>query len=61
VQDAGRPPSGCRAVAPLLDDITAALRRCVNPALSRSAIHRCLQRHGLSARLALQEDPDRRL
>lgn len=31
-----------------LDDITEAMRRCVNPKLSRSAIHRCLQRHGIS-------------
>ena len=31
--------------------------RCVNPALSRSAIHRCLQRHGLSARLTPDKAP----
>ena len=31
-----------------LDDIVEAMRRCVNPKLSRSAIHRCLQRHGIS-------------
>ena len=31
-----------------LDDITEAMRRCVNPKLSRSAIHRCLQRHDIS-------------
>ena len=30
-----------------LDDIVEVMRRCVNPKLSRSAIHRCLQRHGL--------------
>jgi transposase-like protein len=40
-----------------LDDITEVLRRCVNPQLSRSAIHRCLQRHGLSARPSRQADP----
>jgi transposase InsO family protein len=34
-----------------LDDIVEAMRRCVNPKLSRSGIHRCLKRHGLSARL----------
>jgi hypothetical protein len=31
-----------------LDDLTEAMRRCVNPKLSRSAIHRCLKRHGIS-------------
>jgi transposase InsO family protein len=39
-----------RALALPLDDITEAMRRCVNPKLSRSAIHRCLQRHGISGR-----------
>lgn len=33
-----------------LDDIVEVMRRCLNPKLSRSAIHRCLKRHGLSAR-----------
>jgi transposase-like protein len=33
-----------------LDDIVEVMRRCVNDALSRSAIHRCLQRHGISQR-----------
>ena len=33
-----------------LDDIVEVVRRCVNAGLSRSAIHRCLQRHGISAR-----------
>jgi len=33
-----------------LDDIVEVMRRCVNPKLSRSAIHRCLKRHGVSAR-----------
>jgi transposase-like protein len=33
-----------------LDDIVEVMRRCVNARLSRSAIHRCLQRHGVSAR-----------
>lgn len=37
-----------------LDDITEVMRRCVNPELSRSAIFRCLKRHGLS-RLATAE------
>ena len=31
-----------------LDDIVEVMRRCVNDKLSRSAIHRCLQRHGVS-------------
>jgi transposase-like protein len=33
-----------------LDDITEVMRRCLNPKLSRSAIHRCLKRHGLNRR-----------
>ena len=33
-----------------LDDIVEVMRRCCNDALSRSAIHRCLQRHGISQR-----------
>jgi transposase InsO family protein len=33
-----------------LDDIVEVMHRCVNETLSRSAIHRALQRHGLSAR-----------
>jgi transposase-like protein len=33
-----------------LDDITEVMHRCVNAKLSRSAIHRCLKRHGISAR-----------
>jgi transposase-like protein len=33
-----------------LDDITEVMRRCVNAKLSRSAIHRCLVRHGLNRR-----------
>ena len=33
-----------------LDDITEVMQRCVNPNLSRSAIHRCLVRHGLNQR-----------
>jgi Integrase core domain len=40
-----------------LDDITEAMRRCVNPRLSRSAIHRCLQRHGISARRTADKAP----
>ncbi len=31
-----------------LDDLTEVMKRCVNETLSRSAIHRCLQRHGIS-------------
>ena len=33
-----------------LDDITEVMQRCVRKALSRSAIHRCLRRHGISKR-----------
>lgn len=33
-----------------LDDIVEVMRRCVNEKLSRSALHRCLQRHGISRR-----------
>jgi transposase InsO family protein len=33
-----------------LDDIVEVMRRCIRPELSRSAIHRCLQRHGISSR-----------
>lgn len=33
-----------------LDDIVEVMHRCCNDALSRSAIHRCLQRHGISHR-----------
>jgi transposase InsO family protein len=32
-----------------LDDLCEVIHRCVNPNLSRSAVHRCLKRHGLSA------------
>jgi transposase InsO family protein len=46
-----------RSLALPLDDILEAMRRCVNPQLSRSGIHRCLQRHGLSARLTPQQAP----
>ena len=33
-----------------LDDLVEVMRRCVNAELSRSAIHRCLVRHGLNRR-----------
>jgi transposase-like protein len=46
-----------RSLALPLDDIVEAMRRCLNPNLSRSAIHRCLKRHGLSARLTPQQAP----
>jgi transposase-like protein len=46
-----------RALALPLDDIVEAMRRCRNPALSRSAIHRCLKRHGLSARQRPEKAP----
>jgi transposase-like protein len=46
-----------RSLALPLDDILEAMRRCLNPKLSRSGIHRCLQRHGLSARLTPDKAP----
>jgi transposase InsO family protein len=46
-----------RSLALPLDDILEAMRRCLNPKLSRSGIHRCLQRHGLSARLTPPQTP----
>jgi Integrase core domain len=39
-----------------LDDIVEVMRRCINAKLSRSAIHRCLQRNGIS-RLAKPAKP----
>jgi transposase len=33
-----------------LDDITEVMRRCVRAGISRSAVHRCLVRHGLNKR-----------
>ena len=36
-----------------LDDVVEVMKRCVNQALSRSAIYRCLKRQGLSSRAAL--------
>lgn len=33
-----------------LNDIVEVMRRCLNPQLSRSAIYRCLRRHGLARR-----------
>jgi transposase InsO family protein len=46
-----------RRLALPLDDIVEAMRRCINPKLSRSGVHRCLQRHGLSARLTPEKAP----
>lgn len=39
-----------------LDDIVEVMHRCVNPKLSRSAIHRCLKRHGISGRSKAAKD-----
>jgi len=33
-----------------LDDVLEVMRRCLRADISRSALHRCLQRHGVSAR-----------
>jgi transposase InsO family protein len=46
-----------RALGLPLDDIVEAMRRCINPKLSRSAVHRCLQRHGISARRSPEKAP----
>ena len=46
-----------RSLALPLDDIVETMRRCLNPELSRSAIHRRLQRHGISARLTPDKAP----
>ncbi len=40
-----------------LDDITEVMRRCVDGTLSRSAIHRCLKRHGLNRRPRAERPP----
>lgn len=40
-----------------LDDVTEVMRRCVNAKLSRSAIHRCLKRHGLNRRPKPEKPP----
>ena len=40
-----------------LDDLVEVIKRCINPELSRSAIHRCLQRHGVSARPKKPAEP----
>ncbi len=39
-----------RSLGLSLDDITEVMRRCVDAKLTRSSIHRCLVRHGLSKR-----------
>jgi len=31
-----------------IDDIAEVMRRCIRPDISRSAVHRCLKRHGVS-------------
>ena len=45
-----------------LDDIVQVMQRCVNPTLSRSAIHRCMKRIGVAQRPqpAAQPSPSRR-
>ena len=46
-----------KSLALPLDDIVEVMRRCCNPKLSRSAIHRCLKRHGISARAKAPKPP----
>jgi transposase InsO family protein len=49
-----------RKLALPLDDLAEVMRRCVNAKLSRSSIHRCLARHGLSrAERPAQKQPGR--
>jgi transposase InsO family protein len=45
-----------RDVGLSLDDIVEVMKRCVNPKLSRSAIHRAMQRLGVAQRPVKQED-----
>lgn len=45
-----------RDVGLSLDDIVEVMKRCVNPNLSRSAIHRAMQRLGVAQRPARPED-----
>ena len=40
-----------------LDDIVEAMRRCLDRQLSRRGVHRCLKRHGRSARATPQPAP----
>lgn len=40
-----------------VDDITEVMKRCVRPDLSRSAIYRCLARHGVNKLPSLKQTP----
>jgi len=40
-----------------LDDCLEVMRRCLRPDIARSALHRCLQRHGVSRRPAPAPSP----
>ena len=44
-----------RRTLPPLDDVLGCLRETI-PTLSRSALHRCLERHGVSSRLPRDEE-----
>ena len=49
-----------RKLALPLDDLVEVMKRCVNAKLSRSAVHRCLKRHGLSrAERPAKKEPGR--
>lgn len=41
-----------------LDDIVEVMRRCARPKASRSGIHRCLKRHGVSTRRSTATEPE---
>lgn len=43
-----------------LDDMLEVMRRCLRPDISRSALHRCLQRHGVSAKPKIPSQPAQR-
>ena len=43
-----------------LDDILEVMRRCLRPSISRSALHRCLQRNGVSAQPKTPRKPVQR-
>ncbi|MFM7389200.1 MAG: DDE-type integrase/transposase/recombinase, partial [Vampirovibrionales bacterium] len=42
-----------------LNDILEVMKRCVNPTLSRSAIYRCLKRHGVSTHPNVPKDKEK--
>ena len=43
-----------------LDDLLEVMRRCVRPDISRSALHRCLKRRGVSGKSEVSDPPANR-